>query len=130
LPPLGGIGQHGLLDGPVARDVRLARRQARLPLRRVDRRVRELIVAIDRRRAADCDALEVARVADRRGADAHGRRRGAAGTNSSTFHPERRISVAARISQRISSGLPSAPTVSKYRYECGFTSSSFVSVPE
>ena len=38
-------------------------------------------------------------------------------TNCSTFQPERLISVAARISQRTDSGLPSAPTVSKYRYE-------------
>jgi hypothetical protein len=46
--------------------------------------------------------------AGRRSADARGRRRGGP-ANSSVFHPERRISVAARISQRISSGLPSAP---------------------
>jgi len=43
--------------------------------------------------------------------------------NISCDHPERRSSVAARISQRIASVLPSAPVMSKYRYECGFTKS-------
>ena len=52
--------EHGLLDGPIAGDVGLARRQAQRPLRRVHGRVRELIVAVDGRGAADRDALEIA----------------------------------------------------------------------
>jgi hypothetical protein len=48
----------------------------------------------------------------------------------SVDQPERLISVAARISQRIANGLPSGPTTSKWMYEWGFTSSMLVSVPE
>jgi len=48
----------------------------------------------------------------------------------SVDQPERLISVAARISHRIANGLPSGPSTSKCMYECGFTSSMLVSVPE
>ncbi len=93
-------------------------------IREVDlRRDFELIVAIHARRIADLDVLEVARASDRR--DARSRRPWlvAPTTNISGVQPERRSSVAARISQRIAMVLPSAPIASKRRYECGFTKS-------